>query len=346
MISGNKYQINELLLLPESEFMDFKESYHDNRVRLLHDVLCLANAPTTNDRFLIFGVRDDRTVVTVTNDPNRKRQIDILTLLRDSRINILPTVRLDKHTLDGNEVDVLVIFNRPEKPYFVLEDKTYQGVTARAGVVYSRAADTNTPIDRCIDDQKLEQMFRERFRLDKSPLERLIFLLTDKEKWKYYHEGNLTYFYHVMSPEFRIAKEDGLEGFDESWTEGFPDPSTHRYSMKAKYFDTILYETTAVALDGARMIVVVPERKVHRPTDTTFHTYYYFTKDSFKFALKEMVEVSYPQNQTFYNQPFNYFDTQAQAEAKIDQHIGEAANSRLIFFEKTDGQVESTRIER
>ena len=64
---------------PESEFIDYKEFWHSNNVKLLHDILSLANADSDNDRYLVFGVSDDQTRFPgVGKDPNRKRQQDIV----------------------------------------------------------------------------------------------------------------------------------------------------------------------------------------------------------------------------------------------------------------------------
>lgn len=51
-------EIRDLLQRPESEWLDFKLKYHDNTATFLHDVLCLANAYSENDRYLVFGVAE------------------------------------------------------------------------------------------------------------------------------------------------------------------------------------------------------------------------------------------------------------------------------------------------
>lgn len=84
----------EILLEDESEFLDFKERFHDNNVKLLHDILCLVNAYSDGDRYLVFGVKDDKTVCGVDSDPNKKNTANFQDLLRQSKLNRIPTVVL------------------------------------------------------------------------------------------------------------------------------------------------------------------------------------------------------------------------------------------------------------
>jgi hypothetical protein len=64
--------VRRLLQLPESEWLDFKQKHHDNAATFLHDVLCLANAYSENDRYLVLGVGDDRKLHGVASDDKRR----------------------------------------------------------------------------------------------------------------------------------------------------------------------------------------------------------------------------------------------------------------------------------
>lgn len=46
----------------ESEFIDFKREFHKSNAKLLHDILCLSNSFYEGDRFIAFGVANDKTV--------------------------------------------------------------------------------------------------------------------------------------------------------------------------------------------------------------------------------------------------------------------------------------------
>ena len=45
----------------EGDYWDFKQSYNDDPVRLVHDIICLANNPYySGERYLIYGVDDKK----------------------------------------------------------------------------------------------------------------------------------------------------------------------------------------------------------------------------------------------------------------------------------------------
>ncbi len=67
-------------------------------------------------------------------------------------------------------VDVLIIKNKPYKPYFLLKDvkrktkeeggKKSDKTEARAGVVYSRVASVNTPINETASEVDIKNMWK------------------------------------------------------------------------------------------------------------------------------------------------------------------------------------------
>lgn len=329
------YDFTNLIHEPESEYLDFKQVYPENNAKLIHDILCLANAESENDRFLVFGVTDSRDVVGVNTDTNRYVQSQIIDLLRNSNLNCLPTIRQNVHSYQNKEVDVLCIGNRKEKPYFLLRDKTERGTTVRAGVVYTRAGDTNTPITSTADDRKIETMYRERLRIDASPIERLKVYLADTEKWTYTDDEGVTIFHYETFPEFTISLLESEQGFSEPWVEGFPDPSVWRYVLRCKYYGTKIHEHIAVSLDGGRILEVIPFQRAVELTPDNFRFYYYFKEETIEYLLHQMVRTVYPQNQRFYNgEPFNLFSENDDPKSEIEHHAAGNLGHPLIFFEK------------
>lgn len=194
-----------LLLREESETLDFKREFHDSNMKLLHDILCLTNSYSGESRYLVFGVSDSKSLLGITGDVNRKNNANIQDLLRSSQFNRFPDIIM--HTLihDGMEFDILEIKNRPDKPFFVLRDKTDKGKTLRAGVVYTRLGDTNTPLGESAPEERVELMWRERFGIGAPPLERIARLLNDPEQWERPSEKEIN---HVCFPSslFVMAK--------------------------------------------------------------------------------------------------------------------------------------------
>ena len=242
----------------ECERLDFKQRHHADTLSLLHDILCLANAWTESDRFLVFGISDARVVLGVEADPNRRRGADIQDLLRASRLNRIPAVWIETFQLAGHDIDVLTIKNRPDKPFFVTADKTYHGQTLRAGVVYTRVGDTNVPLGESATEAAMELAWRERFGLGMPPLQRAFRLLEEPDKWQ--RVGGERYLYHQEFPEFTVVEGATLvQPFREPWTTHFPDPAARSYVIEVRYGTTLLRQVTFVSCDGGRYSLPLPQ---------------------------------------------------------------------------------------
>lgn len=129
----------------ESVWIAFKRDFHTNTAKLLHDILCLSNSHYDGDRFIIFGVKNDKTIYGIEADPNRKTNADLHDFLRQANLNKIPQIELTFYELEGHEIGLLHIKNQAFKPYFVRKDFTKDKFCVRGGVVYTRLADTNIP---------------------------------------------------------------------------------------------------------------------------------------------------------------------------------------------------------
>lgn len=249
--------IEALILEPESARLDFKQAHHPDTLALLHDILCLANAWVESDRFLVFGVSDDRQLVGVETDGNRRNGANIQDLLRQSRLNRIPTASMQTVLVQSHEVDVLTIKNRPDKPFFVTADKEFQGRTIRAGVVYTRIGDTNVPLRESAPEEAIELAWRERFGLGLSALRRVFRLLEEPDNWQ--KIGGEDYFYHKDFTEFTVVEaETMMDPFRETWATRFPDPHARSFYVKLCYGTTILKQFVFVSCDGGRYTLPLP----------------------------------------------------------------------------------------
>ena len=249
-----------LLQQNECEWLDFKQEFHDNNVKLLHDIICLSNVAVDKDRYLVFGVANNKTIVGIENDTNRKTSADIQNLLKNSNFNKIPKVRLDYiKNQNNNEIGVLIIFNKPDKPYFLTKDKRYGKDVLRAGVVYTRIGDTNIPLNESAPEDHIEQMWMERFGINLPPLQRMEKLLDQTDAWEEIGaDGNL---YHRDFPEYKIVEGEKLNSdFVEEWSKKFPDPHALSFYIEIWHKNTILKKCVFVWVDGARYKVPLPER--------------------------------------------------------------------------------------
>lgn len=258
VVRHTEMDIRQLLDQPESEWLDFKMVHHADTLSLLHDILCLSNAWAERRRYLVYGVKNDGELVGVATDANRRKGADVQDLLRSARMNRIPTVSMRTEIVDGHEIDLLAIENRPDKPFFLLADKEYRGQVIRAGVVYTRIGDTNVPLKECAPEANVELAWRERFGIGLSPLKRIYRLLEDPNAWT--QVDGEEYMYHRDFPEFTVVEGKTLvKPFKEPWTEVFPDRSARSYDVELRFGTTILRRVTFVNCDGARYSLPLPQ---------------------------------------------------------------------------------------
>lgn len=335
----------------ESEYLDFKEDYHSNNIDLLHDILCLANAESSNHRFLVFGVADDRSIIGIEKSQKKKRQCEILNLLKDSPFNHLPQITLHTIPYEGHEIDVLVIQNRAEKPYFFTKDKTFQGKTIRAGVTYSRYGDTNTPLGECVDELFLERMFRERLGLDKPPLEKVKINLLIVDHWKYSeNESGGAYFYDEWNPEFTLSQKlDSSTKFIGGWNLSFPDSTAYQYELLLKFHSTVLRRLFIVSCDGGRYVTVLPNHWLYK--DKITQQYYesnFFIDNSLEFLVNEMIQTIHPAGIRYHGaggrsyrgwmSPFPIFPSENEAKAILQADYVHGMQKYTYYFFNRDIQ--------
>ena len=104
-MSFSKTAIMDLISLKrEGEYWDFKEKYHQNKAKFIHDILCLSNIPSRNDSYLIFGVSDHGEIKGVSNDEGRKTQAMIVDMLRNTSFagGNVPFITIETITLNSN----------------------------------------------------------------------------------------------------------------------------------------------------------------------------------------------------------------------------------------------------
>lgn len=267
----------------ESDSWDFKREPHENAASLLHDIICLSNSLHQGRKFLIFGVSDPNegaNVIGLTNgQKGRKNQVQFIDFLRTKPFagDCRPEIELHTINIDNKEIDVLVIFDNPVKPYFLTKDYNDKEKNVKANYIYSRTNDTNTPIDKSADIGIIEKMWKQRFGLDQTPLERIKSYLMHPKNWvKEIWDKN--YAYNEQFPEFRIEFSN-LKPTRESFSYLFANPKTNIGYASFKYHSTTLFELKFLTVDGNLKYIGEPSiRMLDKHKDDI--CYYYFNLES------------------------------------------------------------------
>ena len=262
----------------EGSYWDFKREPHSNKASLLHDILCLSNSITHHNRYLIIGVKDpinDCEIIGLQkNQTGRKSQAEFIDFLRSKKFTngLRPEIELKTIILEENEVDVLIIYHKPYKPYYISEDFQDQGKVVKANYIYTRIQDTNTPINKSADFNFVELMWKERFGLTIPPAERFKLLLLEYKKW-HLDVGNKNYGYYKPNPEFKIEFGEPTRGH-EPYELNFLNPNFHYGDIRLMYHSTIMHESQYIWLDGMRFFTAAPSTGVIELTKTRVYYYY------------------------------------------------------------------------
>lgn len=107
----------------ENEYWDFKEEWYEKSKKdeLLRDIISFANTAHHEDCYLIIGVSDDKNIVGVEKDENRKNKQQLQDFLRskDFAQRTYPQTNVETLKIENHEVDVITIYNSNEVPFFL-----------------------------------------------------------------------------------------------------------------------------------------------------------------------------------------------------------------------------------
>ncbi|MFJ1628404.1 ATP-binding protein [Marinilactibacillus psychrotolerans] len=276
----------------EGTYWDFKQEYHKNKARLLHDIICLVNNINNRDAYLIFGVSDEVKILGIESDENRKNQEHFVSFLRGKKFSggITPYVILKTVVIQQHEIDVLIIKKSDMVPFYLAEHFREGKTTVLAGSIYLRIEDQNTPIDSTADPLHTEQLWKYRLGLLPIPLQRLKKMLSKKDKWEENESGN----HFEESPEFTIFENKEIsESYDRKSAPFYAynqmNSSILYHHYECKYYNTILYDTQTISLDSGRYHTPIPEFGFIEFGEYGRDNldYRYFIKDSIHFLLLE-----------------------------------------------------------
>lgn len=209
----------------EGPYWDFKREWHGNKADLLHDIICMANNPEDTTGLLIIGIDEEEDFQPTGGADllgERRNTQSIVNMLRaKSWADGSPKVRVVSIELFDACVDVVLVDHDEESlPYYLTADYGKGRDTVRAGAIYTRNADSNTPKNKTANPLETERLWRRHFGLDKSPLERLPQLLSKPSKWVHTlpvlardEEYSGYCYYHADFPEFTFVRKP-----EEDWT--------------------------------------------------------------------------------------------------------------------------------
>lgn len=259
-LSLNEEVTNLIRLRQEGSFWDFKKQWYTNKSDMLHDIICMSNNLSNRTAYIIIGIdeQQDYSIVDVSCDPNRKNTQKLVDFLKDKKFagGIRPVVHVESLNYSKGVIDTIVIENSSSTPFYLTVQ--YEGV--RASSIYTRVMDTNTPIDKSADINHVEQLWRKRFHLDDTPIEKFRYYLRSPDDWETIQDNDMGYFYKY-SPEYTITceKDESTNGY-EYYMFGQVNTTPSWWLVTLRYHQTAIEQFQGIALDGGRSFVVAPCR--------------------------------------------------------------------------------------
>ncbi|QWT56243.1 ATP-binding protein [Christensenella sp. MSJ-20] len=239
----------------EGDCWDFKLEWHDNMVDLLKDIICFANTVHDENCYIIFGISDSLQILGMQK--KRIKQAEILDAISNLTFagDVSPKIEVKTIVLDGQVLDVLIIFNVERTPIYL--KKNYG--TMRGGCIYTRVGDKNTPDNGNADIGEIEDLWRKRFGLTKPPLEFIYDRMNNKFEWIEQNEG----FYNIYRPEYTIqiqSKNDEARDEPMYYSYAMVNSQTSFEVLNIKYQNIILESYGLIILDSGRLRIPIPDQ--------------------------------------------------------------------------------------
>lgn len=296
MKNDNENEI-DFLNQSESEFLDFKQTFHSNNADLIHDILCMANSSHEGNRYLVFGISDNKEIIGI-DEQEVILSHNLYDLFKNINLNRIPKIELRSTLINDKTIFFIEIHDLPNKPYFLLKDYHFQGRQVRAGVIYTRTGNTNTSISSTALDHEIEKMYLERLGLNKSPMERFERYLANTHEWVCRDPDRPTkdrikelVFHYKPFPEFTIHMDYFGKISPFEWELEF-EGELSQYLLRLKFHTTELERFSVLRDDWANYQTVVPEMIFLDREGTDFRSYY-FVKDSVEFFLNKIIQEVY-----------------------------------------------------
>lgn len=258
----------------EGECWDFKQEWHSEMSTLVKDIICFANTVHDENCYIIFGVSDDLHVTGMKGI--RRKQADIIEAISNLHFagDNYPKISVETIQYYDVDIDVLIIYNTDKTPIYL--KRTYGKM--REGCIYLRIEDKNTPDNSNADISDIENLWRKRLGLTKSPLAYIYDRLYNKLEWT----ESQNVFYNIYKPEYTIEiiqdEDDSLDR-DEFYSFAMTNERTSFGTLNIKYQQTILDSYQIVVLDSGRLLIPTPKwgfvcHDTYR-TDSKFSYKYY-----------------------------------------------------------------------
>lgn len=264
--------ISKLIQENEDEYHDFKKEWYspNKKDELIKDIFSFVNTAHHEDCYLIIGVDDNKRVVGIENDENRRNTQKLTDFLNNLPLanNAIPRVIVESLTIEGHTVDVIVIKDYKNVPIYLKEvypsknSKIHTKSHIYPGQIFCRLNDTNTAIDKTARDDLVEKLWKKRFGDDLTIEEKYKIKLLDIDNWQYSEDGETRFLYKVDPNYCMYLKDDIDEGVRfkiESYSLSQMRIRVNWKILNLQYKDRLIKRFTILFLDEFRFLTIYPQ---------------------------------------------------------------------------------------
>lgn len=291
----NEDEIKKLISLKqEGPYWDFKREWYsqDKKDDLLHDIICMANNLSNRDAYIIIGIdeENDYSTFSIENDLNRRNTQQLVDFLREKSFagGYRPTVSVESIFIDKDQIDIIIIHNSNFTPFYLTE--RYRSVNANN--IYTRIMDSNIPKTKSADISQISMLWKKRFGLLTSPLERMMIYLRERRLWEYstcnsYIEKQ----YYSFSPEYTIETVINNSKKEYSYYP-FNKNGVLCYDINLCYHQTILISFEGILFLDYGYFTPIPKTDAIKLTEynTWGISFKYFIKNSIEYITQEFFD--------------------------------------------------------
>lgn len=341
----------------EGSYWDFKKQWYSDKCDLLHDIICMANNLENRDAYIIVGIDEENNFrfIDVSKDSNRKNTQMLVDFLKDKKFagGTRPSVHVEILDYGDATIDVIVVENSYNTPFYLAE--RFQQIQANS--IYTRIQDTNTPKDKCADINNVEYLWKKRFHMIDTPIEKFRYYLLDKDNWS--QSSSEDHLYYNLYPEYSIDfEQDERDGY-EYYFFNQCNHNPHWGIIQLKYMSTSLLEFSGIGLDGFNYFTIAPEfgyfhlDGYHLNENTIYfkyfvkgslpyiiHNFYYRSPYNDKYAHDRFIESILIFDSKMEFEHFKYYAEQNWLTFKYDKsadikpYLHEIEGLKMEFFDK------------
>ena len=253
---------NLINMQQEGPYWDFKKEWYgkDKDEDLLIDIICMANNLENRDAYIIIGVDENSgfSIIDIERDVNRRNTQQLTDFLRGKKFagDYRPVITVESLRYPSGMIDIIIIHNSLNTPFYLKE--RYKGINPNN--IYVRLQDSNTPRDKSADYHHVEYLWKKRFGMLLSPIEKVKRYLQYPQDWED-SPSQEDKKYYKYAPEFTIEHnfkaDDDRDGY-EYYLFAQTDSRPHWSDIKICYFQTVLADLGGVILDGGRYFTATP----------------------------------------------------------------------------------------